>query len=141
MRHRLVAGLIAVLVGAGLSTPQLPAQDRQCGKCYDNSEGTAHVFGDAGWGYMYSLMDCNTLNSCHTNSQYGSCGGNHYSCYLGSQFLLDAVDGFAAAGDIAEIYALVARYPSVVGLDGYGRVLVMDCNGMPLTTRPISLVA
>ena len=136
---RLSAAAVAMVVLAGpVSTrPVSAADDTGCGKCYDNWDSSAHVFGSAFGSYWY--MDCAAFNSCHTNSQYGSCTGNHYSCGLGSLMLLDAVGKAAERAEREEVEDLAARYPSVIGFDTYGRVIVVDCDGRPMTSRPIEI--
>ncbi|HEY0022531.1 MAG TPA: hypothetical protein VGB24_06455 [Longimicrobium sp.] len=141
MRRFLNAGLAALFGVTLVVTPVLAAgEDTGCGRCYDNADASAHVFGHS-WFGSYWYMDCAAFNSCHTNSQYGSCTGNHWSCGLGSLMLLDAVGKLAERGDRQGVEALVARYPSVMGFDKYGAAIVTDCNGRPMTRRPISIAA
>lgn len=142
MRRISRVGVAALVVVSSMVTPSLRAQEDEmsgCGKCYDNYDASAHVFGNSFGSYWY--MDCAAFNNCHRNSQYGNCTGNHFSCGLGSLMLLDAVGKLAERGERAQVKALAARYPSVLGFDHYGAAIVTDCNGRPMTSRPIPISA
>lgn len=54
--------------------------DARCGSCYENQDGTAHVFGSIPFPYGSNRMSCFLFNTCHSNSQEGSCLRYHASC-------------------------------------------------------------
>lgn len=131
--------LVFSLLASPLTAPPVAAQvGSSCGRCYDNADADAHTFGYAP-SFQYWNMDCNAFNSCHSNSQYGSCSGNHLGCGLGSLMLLDAVSKLAERGEGKAVEDLATRYPAFVVLDNHSRAFVTDCDGRPMTTRPISI--
>lgn len=113
-----------------LRSPVVAAQgDSNCGKCYNNSTGTAHVFGDNIWWYSYEYMDCDAANACHSNSQYGSCGGFHFGCGLGSGLAAELKDRLSD-GDSAGVEDLLYRYSYVLSYDASASQVVVDaCVG------------
>ncbi|HEV2148087.1 MAG TPA: hypothetical protein VGR37_11845 [Longimicrobiaceae bacterium] len=142
MTRLISAAVAAVVLAAAVFTPPIAAQeeDGTCGRCYDNYDGTAHVFGHS-WFGSYWYMHCSAFNSCHSNSQYGNCTGNHFSCSLFGVMLVDAVGKLAERGERRAVEDLAARYPSLLGFDSYGRAIVTDCDGRPMVSWPIPISA
>jgi hypothetical protein len=106
----------------------------QCKKCYDNPDGTAHSFGDLWW-YGAFLGDCFAANSCHTNSQPGSCMSYHVGCGLAAAMLSERMNTSIARGDVVRVGVLIAANPRLVRFSpATGQVAVLDCDLKPLMT-------
>ena len=126
----------AVWLGSSLVLLATATAESQtsCKKCYDNADGTAHSFGDGGW-YGAFNADCFALNSCHGNSQPGSCMSYHVGCGLGAAMLSERMNTSIARGDMVRVGALIASNPRLVSFSpATGQVAVLDCDRKPLMT-------
>lgn len=130
MGVRARAAMIAAVAGLLAAAP---AAAQQCDRCYDREDGSAHVFGNAGYWYTYMWADCNSFNACHGNSQSGTCSGNHWGCGVSLAMLVERLNTSIVRGDVARVGALIAANPSRVRFDpATGRVAIRDCDGKGL---------
>jgi hypothetical protein len=125
-RAFLMGSLLSVLAVGG-------AVAQSCDRCYNREDGSAHVFGAAPNWYTYRWADCNSLNSCHGNSQAGTCSGNHWGCGVSLAMLVERLNTSIVRGDVARTGALIAANPTRVKFDpATGRVAIRDCDGRHL---------
>jgi hypothetical protein len=128
-----ILGVASVL--ALLATAPAASAEEKCGRCYDNEDGSAHVFGNAGWWISYMYADCNSFNSCHPDVQYGSCQSFHYGCGLLSAVLTERMNTSIVRGDVVRVGALIAANPGRVRFSpSSGQVAVLDCDRKVLMT-------
>lgn len=118
-----------------LAAAPAASEEGKCGRCYQNEDGSAHVFGNAGWWISYMYADCDSFNSCHPDSQYGSCQSFHYGCGMLSAVLTERINTSIAHGDVVRVGALIAANPGRVRFSAEsGQVAVLDCDRKALMT-------
>lgn len=139
---------VPLATGSVGQTDQAAVGDSECGRCYENANGTAHVFGFVIYPYSYERMSCVLLNRCHGHSQDGSCAKYHVLCP--DQAQLDrAADILAAAARQdreSVIQEVASALPALVRYDPATReVVLLDCGGAVherfAVRRPIYLPA
>lgn len=123
-----------------------------CGHCSEWSQLFLwqHAFGGGGCvgGGGEGCYDCQIFNSCHSNSQQGTCSGYHTGCgggYLSRAQPLDKglfhlVDQVASSNDQLLIRTIVARFRGIVDLNEERQALqVRNCSGTIIASYPLGL--
>lgn len=100
----------------------------------------AHVFGYSLW-YAYFDGDCLAGNTCHTNSQAGTCQMYHYACGMMSADFQNTIADALASSDPDVVRKLASAFPARVRVSETGQALMLfDCDGTAAGEVPLNAV-
>ena len=123
-----ISSLVTVSSGIFYTTSAATVVMESCGTCFNNAGGDAHAFGWIMWAYDSFNADCEDFNSCHGNSQSGSCSDFHWQCG-GASALAEQVRDAVTRNDLAFIKTTQKKYPGRVVLNAAtGLVTIVDCD-------------
>ncbi len=132
-----VLGVLGVLgtVSAGAAHATMMSS---CAKCHEGmieTGGIAHAFDNNLWYFQGQNMDCVVFNSCHANSQPGTCTDYHYVCGVASLQL--RAEKALAHNDRETLRRLLRENPKYMQYDG--RTLSFrDCENAVVALLPIT---
>jgi len=124
-----VSMLVTAASAVFYSTSAASVYRSTCGVCYNSGTGEAHAFGYILYPYDNFEADCEAFNSCHGNSQSGTCQDFHWACGTGGE-LATRVRRAAEKNDVAFIRATLRQYPKQVASSARtGEVTITECDG------------